>query len=169
MTDLLVIGGSPGSGKSSVCELLCAELASPYIEFSSLRQFHLDREWKNQNAGEEQMAFENLNYIVRNYVRHGWKNVIVTDLKDFRVVQTPEVFGDIDFLIATLVVDNDDEIAHRIRTRNSGWTDVEGAVNWNRQVQDREAVAGEHKIDNSHHDPQTTADVIMGLLSQRDP
>lgn len=164
MTDLIVIGGSPGTGKSTVCELLRAKLAAPYIEFSSLREFHLDREWKTQNAGEEQMAFENLIYIVRNYVRHGWKNIIVTDLKDFRVVQVPEAFGDLKFVIATLVVDNDDEIASRIRARNSGWTDVEGAISWNRRVRDREAVAGEHKIDNSHRNPQTTAEAIVGLL-----
>ena len=167
MTDLLVIAGSPGSGKSTVAQLVRAEIASPFIEFSSLREFHLDREWKTQNPAEEAMAFENLIYIVKNYVRHGWKNVVVTDLKDFRVVQTPEVFGDLNFLIATLVVDSDDEIAHRIRTRNDGWKDVEGAVTWNRHVQNREAVEGEHKIDNSHRDPRRTADAIMRLLDDQ--
>lgn len=168
MTDLLVIAGSPGSGKSTICDLMHAKLASPYIEFSSLRELHLDREWKTESPKEEAMAFENLIYIVGNYVRHGWQNVIVTDLKDFRVVQTPDAFGDLNFLIATLVVDSDDEIAYRIRTRNSGWTDVEGAIDWNRQVRDREAVKGEHKIDNSHRDPQMTADAIMRLLDEND-
>lgn len=168
MTDLLVIAGSPGSGKSTVSKLLQARLASPYIEFSSLREFHLDREWKTQNPGEEEMAFENLIYIVGNYIRHGWRNVVVTDLKDFRVVQTPEVFGDLNFLIATLVVDNDHEIARRIRTRNDGWKDVDGAVAWNRHVRNREAVEGEHKIDNSHRDPRMTADAIMRLLDDQD-
>lgn len=164
MIDLLVIGGSPGSGKTTVGELLRAELASPYIDFGCLREFHLDPEWKTQNQREEQMAFENLIYIVGNYVRNGWKNVIVTDLKDFRVVQTPEVFGHLNFLIATLVVDSDDEIAHRIRTRNDGWKDVDGAVRWNRQVRNREAVECEYKIDNSHREPRTTANGIMDLL-----
>ena len=168
MTDLLVIAGSPGSGKTTVGELLHAELASPYIDFGWLREFHLDREWKMENPREEEMAFENLIFIVGNYVRHGWKNVVVTDLKDFRVVQTPEVFGDLNFLIATLVVDNDEEIAYRIRTRNDGWKDVNGAVNWNRNVRNREAVKGEHKIDNSHRDPQKTVDAIMALLGNQD-
>ena len=164
MADLLVIGGSPGSGKSTVCELLRAELASPFIEFSSLRQFHLDQEWKSQSAEEESMAFENLIYIVRNYVRHGWSKVIVTDLRDFRVVQIPDAFGDLDYLIATLVVDTDDEIAHRIQSRNEGWKDVEGAVSWNRQVRSREPVKGECKIASSHGDPRMTVEAIMGLL-----
>lgn len=168
MTDLIVIAGSPGSGKSTVCEILRAKLSSPYIEFSSLREFHLDREWTTQNPQEEAMAFENLIYIVKNYIRHGWKNVIVTDLKDFRVEQIPEVFGELDFVIATLVADSDDEIAHRIRTRNSGWTNVEGAIEWNRHVRGRDAVVGEHKIDNSHGDPRAAVDAIMRLLDDRE-
>ena len=167
MTDLIVIAGSPGSGKTTVGELVHANLASPYIDFASLREFHLDREWKTQNPAEEAMAFDNLTYIIRNYIRHGWKNVIVTDLKDFRVVRIPEVFGDLNFLIATMVVDSDDEIAHRIRTRNSGWKDVEGAISWNRDVRNRSTVEGEYKIDNSHREPERTADAIMRLLDSR--
>ena len=168
MTDLLVIAGSPGSGKTTVGELLHTKLASPYIDFGCIREFHVDREWKTESLQEEQMSFENLVYIVENYVRHGWKNVIVTDLKDFRVVQTPEVFSRLNFLIATLVVDNDDEIAHRIRTRNDGWKDVEGAVKWNKHVRDRRPINGEYKLDNSHRDPRATADAILGLLDKEE-
>ena len=49
MKNLIVISGSPGSGKSTICNLLKAKLNSPYIEFSSLQEFHLDNEWKNWN------------------------------------------------------------------------------------------------------------------------
>jgi len=162
--DLLVIAGSPGSGKTTVGEILRSELGSPYIDFGCIREFHLDPEWKTENAREEQMSFENLIYIVENYVRHGWKNVIVTDLRDFRVIEVPEAFPNLDFLIATLVIDSDDEIAYRIRTRNDGWKDVEGAVKWNRSVRNRHSVKGEYKIDNSHRDPRKTADAILRLL-----
>ena len=65
MTDLFVIAGSPGSGKTTVGELLDTKLASPYIDFGCIREFHLDREWKTESLQEEQMSFENLVYTER--------------------------------------------------------------------------------------------------------
>ena len=105
--DLIVIAGAPGSGKTAVSDLLYAALRSPYIDFGDLRNFHLDREWSNQSPEEEQMSFENLVHILKNYIRYGYKNVILNDLKDFRVRQIPELFAEHKYLIATLVVESD--------------------------------------------------------------
>ncbi len=65
--DLIVIAGAPGSGKTTVSDLLYAELKSPYIDFGDVRNFHLDWGWTNQSPREEQMSFENLIYILKNY------------------------------------------------------------------------------------------------------
>ncbi len=65
--DLLVIAGAPGSGKTTVSDILYAALKSPYIDFGDVRNFHLDREWKNQSPREEQMSFENL--VIISYLR----------------------------------------------------------------------------------------------------
>lgn len=108
--DLLVIAGAPGSGKTTVCDILYAALESPYIDFGDVRNFHLDRQWSNQSPQEEQMSFENLVYILKNYIRYGYKNVILNDLKDFRVQQIPELFAKHNYLIASLVVESDDEL-----------------------------------------------------------
>ena len=59
MKKLIVISGSPGSGKSTICNLLKEKLNSPYIEFSSLQEFLLDNEWTNWNEDGEKIAFEN--------------------------------------------------------------------------------------------------------------
>lgn len=93
--DLIVIAGAPGSGKSTVCRLLQPELDGPLIELGRLREFHLNRAWTNTSSLEEEMAFENLVGIVRNYFRHGYKNVLVTDLNDSRVQQIPGLFADV--------------------------------------------------------------------------
>src|SRR5215216_4367864 len=96
--DLLVIAGSPGSGKTTVCDCLYAALKSPYIDFGEVRNFHLDCHWSNESPLEEQMSFENLIYILKNYIRYGYKNVILSDLKDFRVRQIPELFAEHNYL-----------------------------------------------------------------------
>lgn len=164
--DLIVIAGAPGSGKTTVADLLHGILGSPYIDFGYIREFHLDSEWKNQSPEEEQMSFENLVYIIKNYIRHGYKNIIVTDLKDFRVEQIPEIFAGYSYLIATMVIKNDDELALRIRNRDDGWRDVPRAVAWNKHIQERPLLVGEHKIDNTHHEPKRTLDVILQILQE---
>jgi dephospho-CoA kinase len=166
--DLLVIAGAPGSGKTTVCDLLYAALQSPYIDFGDVRNFHLDRHWSNQSPEEEQMSFENLIFILKNYVRYGYKNVILNDLKDFRVQQIPELFAGHNYLIATLITEKDDELATRIRNRNSGFTNVERALNWNKEIQQRPLLAGEYRIDNSYNDAQQTADKILQLARRNE-
>lgn len=167
--DLIVIAGAPGTGKTTVGNLLHASLRSPYIDFGFIREFHLDRDWKDESEREEQMSFENLIYIIRNYVRHGYRNVIVTDLKDFRVRQIPEQFSDLNYLIVTLMVENDNELERRIRGRNDGFRDAEKATAWNRNVRERERVTREFLIDNSHNDPVRTHDLIMKILTDDQP
>jgi len=135
--DLLVLAGAPGSGKTTVSDLLHAALQLPYIDFGDVRNFHLDSQWSNQSPREEQMSFENLIYILKNYIRYGYKNVILNDLKDFRVRQIPELFAAHNYLIATLVVASDEELSARIRNRNSGFTNVERALTWNKEIQKR--------------------------------
>lgn len=164
--DLFVIAGAPGSGKTTVADLLHRALASPYIDFGYIREFHLDPEWKDQSPREEQMSFENLVYILRNYLRYGYTNIIVTDLQDFRVQQIPELFAGRSYLIATLIIGSDDELASRIEQRNDGWRDVGRAVAWNRRIQERPLLVGEHRIDNTHNEPEWTLEMILQLAKE---
>jgi adenylate kinase family enzyme len=92
---LIVIGGAPGSGKSTLAAQLRDLLRGPWIDFGKLREFHLERDWSNQSDEEEAMAFENLVGIIRNYVRHGYRNIIVEDFQDRRVQQVPLVLHDV--------------------------------------------------------------------------
>ena len=164
--DLIVIAGAPGNGKTTVSDLLYALLKSPYIDFGDVRNFHLDRRWSNQSPEEEQMSFENLIYILKNYISYGYKNVILNDLQDFRVRQIPELFAGHKYLIATLVVASDEELTARIRNRTSGFTNVERAVAWNRELQQRPLLKGEHRIDNSDGKPKQTAEVILRIARE---
>jgi len=91
--DLIIFTGAPGSGKTTVSELLQKDLDSPLIDFGNLRIFHLDREWKKANDREELMSFENLVFILKNYIRNGYKNVIINDLKDDKALKLAKIFS----------------------------------------------------------------------------
>lgn len=164
MPDVIVIGGAPGSGKSTLAAGLKADLRGPWIDFGRLREFHLERDWSDEGPDEEAMTFANLVFILRNYIDNGYRNVLVDDLRDFRIQQAPAVLADLDLRIVTLVVSDDDELRRRILVRNDGWNDAERAVKWNHAVIERYRVEGEHRIDTAGRLPGEVAAAALEVI-----
>ncbi|MDP3741175.1 MAG: AAA family ATPase [bacterium] len=165
MKDLIVIAGAPGVGKTTISNLLSKEINSFVFDFGILREVHLDDQWSNASKEEEQMAFENLVFILKNYIKHEYKNVILNDLQDFRVQQIPEIFSDMNYIIFSLFVEDDQELKNRIENpRDSGWKDVEKAIEWNIQLAKRPTVKNEFKIDNTHNHPKSTVTRLLEFL-----
>jgi hypothetical protein len=65
MTQLVAIAGAPGTGKTTLSGLLRTHLSCPFIELGHL----LRGDWSDENEHETAMAFENLAFIGRNYLR----------------------------------------------------------------------------------------------------
>jgi len=168
MTDFIFIAGSPGSGKTTISNLLKTKLKNPpMLDFGRIREFHLDKEWKNADKKEEQMSFENLVFILKNYVKHGYKNILVNDLQDFRIEQIPKEFSRYDYAIISLVVKDDDELKNRVLgERDSGFKDFKKALSWNKKIIERKNLKNEFKVNNTHRDPRKTVDTILGLLNK---
>lgn len=164
MYNLIFINGAPGTGKSTTAELLQKELDSPYIDFGNLRIFHLNWDWSNQSSEEEEMSFENLIYILNNYIKHKYSNVIVTDLRDYRTKQIPQLFSKNEYIIFTLIVSDDTILKKRVlnETRDSGYKDFEKAIEWNRREIDRPLLPNEIKIDNTN---LTVDNVLKNILN----
>jgi adenylate kinase family enzyme len=158
MPDVIVIAGAPGSGKSTVAELLKAKLDSVHVDLGHLRNFHLDPEWKKGTEQEEQMSFENLVLILKNYIKHGYKNIIVDDLKDFRVAEMAKTFPD---SIVFSLVPADEVLEKRIKARSGGFTDTARAIQWNKDLRARDKLPNEHVIDNTSLSPEETLGVIL--------
>lgn len=163
---LIFIAGSPGTGKTTVSKLLRDKLNSPYIDFGWLREFHLDREWKKANEKEEQMAFDNLVFMLKNYIKNDYKNVIVTDLLEKRIAQIHELFQPDEYIIFTLTVSDDEELKRRVLepTRDSGYRNFEEAIAWNRREMERSIFQNETKIDTLDKSPEEVVKIIIEQL-----
>lgn len=167
MKDLIIISGAPGSGKSTIGELLREKQGFPLVDFGWLRQGHLDNKWSNASPEEERMAFENLNFIIKNYWRHGYKNVIVTDFRDDKLATVAETFKETDYIIVSLIITEDAELKKRISgERDSGFKNIDEAIEWNKSLKSRPTLPNEHKIDNTHNDPAKTAKEILELVEK---
>ena len=165
MKDLVILGGPPGSGKSTIGELLREQQGFPLVDFGWLRQGHLNNQWSNASDEEEQMAFENLVYIINNYWKHGYKNIIVTDLQEDAIKTLAETFKAKKYKIISLVITDDEELKKRVLgERDSGFKDVKEAVEWNRELIERELLPNEVKIDNTHNDPTLTVQKILEII-----
>ncbi len=168
MYDFIFISGAPGSGKTTIAKLLQKRLKSPLIDFGNVRVFHLDREWTNTSKKEEKMSFENLTFILKNYVKNGYKNVIVTDLQDFRILQLDDIYKEYKYVIFSLVVSKDSELKKRVldEKRDSGFRDLHKALQWNKDLLQRSPQVNEARIDNSHNSPKRTVEKITDLLNK---
>jgi len=145
--DIIVVGGAPGVGKSTLCLALRERFAPVYIEFSSLRSPHLDPDWSDQSADEEAMAFENFVSVARNYVRHGYRNIVATDFRDHRLATIPQEFADLSFRIVTLVLRDERELRRRLGDRLIGFRNADEAIAWNTAVRERPTLPHEVRIE----------------------
>jgi hypothetical protein len=162
--DLIVVAGSPGAGKSSLCrELWTRWNVVPMIELSALRNLHLDMAWSNQSEDDRAIAYDHLVYIVHSYAKHKWRPVLVTDLREEWLSRVDEVFADLSYAIITLF-SSDAVIGQRIEGRGVGFTNLDAAVEWNRVCQCRPLLPREHRIESCGSIVET-ADRVEQALS----
>ena len=170
MVDFVFINGTPGAGKSSVCELIQKNKSWPSIDFGCLRVFHLDPEWLNVSAEEEQMSFENLVFILKNYHYYGYKNILINDLTDAKIQQLPKYLSHDEFkyLIVTLTVNDDAILKRRVLepTRDSGFRNFERAIEYNGLLKTRELYRNEVRLDNTKMTVAETADRVLEIVYQ---
>ncbi len=100
--DFIFIHGAPGTGNSTLAWALQNHLQSPCFEFGWIPEFRVKREGTITWEEEESLAFENLTLVVKNYVRHGFEKIIITDLRDHIIQTIPEVFAGHSYRLITL-------------------------------------------------------------------
>ncbi len=167
MAYIVVISGAPGSGKTTITRLLHKHFQSVMIEMGWLRQYHLDTAWLKASPREETMSFENLLFIIRNYLKHDYDYILVNDLEDQRIQQIPSLFESHQFIIISLVIKDDETLKRRVLDsgRDSGYRDYRTAIASNRGLIDRPLLSNEHKFDNTNPDPNEACRQIINLIA----
>lgn len=168
MPDFIFIAGAPGSGKSTLAQRLQERLGSPCFEFGWIPEFRLPG--PDSQAREEALSFENLTFVVKNYVRHGYRNIIVTDLNDIRFREIPRRFARYRYVILTLVVTDDEVLKRRVlnETRSSAYRDYDAALRHNRLIRARDLLPNEYRVDNTNQGVEETVEEALQILEAAD-
>ncbi len=166
MTDIIFIAGAPGTGKSTVTKELYTLLKSPFFEFSWIPEFRHKGEAEIPYLEEEQLSFENLTLVLKNYLKHGFKKILVTDLEDKRIQELHNLFSEHSYKIITLTINNDQELKERVLSekRQNDYRDFEKAIAINRNILARPLFLNENRVDTSNKAPEDVVKEVMKLI-----
>ena len=139
LPEIIIIAGAPGTGKSSLARLLQERSGAPMFEFGWIPEFRNRPNGQIPYAEEEQVSFENLVLVCKNYLRHRYRGIILTDLEDRRIVEISSVFKGHDYRIITLVLDEERVLKQRVLDpqRSSGYRDWQEAAAINQSIKGR--------------------------------
>ncbi|MGB4768508.1 MAG: AAA family ATPase [Candidatus Saccharimonas sp.] len=168
MKDLIFIAGAPGSGKSTIAKALHEKFGTPMFEFGWIPEFQNTGSKTLSYTEEESLSFENLVLVAKNYAKHGFKNVIITDLNNDFIVELPEIFKDYDFAIYTLRIIDGELLKSRVldESRSSGYRDWEKALQINQQLNNREQFKNETFIDIAKQPIEQVVEQICAELNK---
>ena len=168
MKTFIFIAGAPGSGKSSVAAALQHKLGTPLFEFGWIPEFRNTGSRIITYKEDESLAFENLTLVLKNYAKHGFKNILITDLENKRIAQLKDVFDGFDFVIATLRLPDEEQLKKRVlkESRTSEYRNWKESLSINQHLLARNEFPHEHFIDVRNESIDDIAQSIIRLIDK---
>lgn len=168
MYDYIFLLGAQGSGKTTIARLLKEKLNSPHIDFDWIRDFHLNKDWSNTSDSELEMSLENLCFLLKNYKKHNYQNVIVGGFAEEDIRKILNECKEDKYIIITLFLTDDEVLKQRVLTesRDSGYRDFEKSIEFNKKLSHELKFPNEQKIDNTTNTPEETVNQIIEAVSE---
>jgi dephospho-CoA kinase len=166
MADIIFFTGAPGSGKSTAAAKLHELTGAPWFEFGWIPEFRrLNPHTEISYEQEAQLSMENLTMVAKNYLRHGFTNVIISDLGDADIVQMYAAFDGYSRKIIRLYCD-DETTKTRVLTRDNGneFRDWEAALRISREIAARPMLTDEAAFDSAKMSPEEIAQAILQII-----
>lgn len=166
--DFIFLLGAQGSGKTTIARLLKERFGYPHIDYDWIRDFHLSKGWKNSSANEVEMSFENLLFILENYKKHGYHNVIVGGFTEIDIQRILQKFEQTKYIVLTLIVTDDKVLKERVLTesRDSSFRAYEESIKFNKRLKEELKFPNEYKIDTANQSPGDTIKQVEQIITK---
>lgn len=166
MLDIIFIAGAPGTGKSTLTTLLQKDIGSPMFEFGWIPEFRKRGNVEIPYEEEENLAFENLTLVVKNYVKHGFKNILVTDLRDHIILTLEREFPKYNYKLITLFLDDEKELKLRVTSDRdmNQYKNWEEALQINETMKKRDLLPNEVRVNITNKSKEEVLHEVKKLL-----
>jgi hypothetical protein len=156
-----------GANLKDAHKWLQKKLESPCFDFGWIPEFRVKKNSTISYEEEEQMAFDNLSLVIKNYARNQFANIIVTDLRDPIFRQIPRRFSRFSYALFTLFVEDETQLKERVldESRSSGYRDWEEAIKINQMIVDRPLMKYEVRLDSGLLSTEALVEEIVRRLS----
>lgn len=167
MVDFIFIAGAPGTGKSTLASTLQKEIGSPIFEFGWIPEFRKKGNQEIPYEEEAGIAFENLTLVLKNYVKHGFNSILVTDLQDKIILTLEDVFSEFNYILVTLYTDNDAELKQRVLSDRgvNQYKNWEEALQINNTIKNRPLLPREVRVNITNKSPAEVVREVRVLLN----
>ena len=114
--------------------------------------------------------------VCRNYLRHKFENIIVSDFDDVKLLDIPIQFIDVSYVIITLYSESDESIKERIVQRKQtkskneeSFDDYDFSIKHNKIIANRKLLPNEYRVRTDHRTPNEIAKHILEIIKEHQP
>lgn len=165
---LILIGGAPGIGKSSLARHLRRALAKGVtLETDELWGCINDVDWHNQE--QHLIALQQTFFLAESYLNLGFQPITVVDVfttrtldRTFELLEKHKILKP--YKIISLFMD-DNRLKDRVLNRGNGWKDIESCYYCNREIQ-TQRYDNQSLINIEGLDKETLAKKVLSIIKE---
>jgi len=106
--------------------------------------------------------------VTKNYLKHGFENIIITDLEDKRIKELHSLFKTEKYTLFSLIIDDHEILKSRVllEERSSKYRDWKSAIKINEAICNRPLYPNEIRINTTKKNLKEVEKEILNYLSK---